>query len=166
MNVAVLSTFGSDLWNAEVYGSLSVASRVASMVKTKTQILHLAYSLHNLNKSLKNIFDTLHEAIEHPRNVEPPAEPATPDQMIRAIAIIRELSTSLDNSYQRAKRARLTNNSLIAGALSRLHTYSEDLVELGDWLEMLLKPEEVNAIFDRANQEIERGEVFDLSRVD
>jgi len=166
VKVATLNDFGSDSWNAEVYGSLSVASRISSMVKTKTQIIQLAYLLHSLNGRLKSLFNDIQEKIDNPSNFEPPAEPATPEQFKKAIDTLRELSTTLFNIYERSKRARLTNNSLIAGSLSRLHTYSEDLCELADWLEMIQKPEAIEAIFDRAKQETERGEVFDLSRVE
>ena len=162
-DVAVLKNFGSDHWNAEIYGSLSVASTIASLVKNRTQTVRLAYFLHKLNTRLKSFFNDLHEAIEHPPAT---TEPVTPEAFQKAITTVKELSIQLCSIYEGSKRARLTNNSFLAGSLSRLHTYSEDLSELAEWLEMLRSPESIEAVFDRAKKEQEQGDVFDLSQVD
>jgi len=156
-----MSLFGSDQWNAEVYDSLSVASKVSGMVRDRAQVFRLAYQLYTLNTKLRDIFEKVHSAIENPK----PGEPASPEQFQKLIFVIRELSTTLYNTYERAKLARLTNYSLIAGSLSRLHTFSEDLSELADWLEMIQDPNSFEPVFERAKKEIERGEVYDLSQV-
>ena len=103
--------------------------------------------------------------MEKPTPLEQNQEP-TSEQVQQAILAIRKLSTSLSTTYDRAKRMRLTNNSLLAGSLSRLYTYSEDLFELADWLETLLDPTSSENAFKRAADEKEQGQVFSLSQVD
>jgi len=163
--VAVLSILGSDRWNADVYGSLSVASKVSSVIKGRAQTFHLAFLLHGLNGRLKSFFNDFYETMEKPTPLEQNQEP-TSEQVQQAILAIRKLSTSLSTTYDRAKRMRLTNNSLLAGSLSRLYTYSEDLFELADWLETLLDPTSSENAFKRAADEKEQGQVFSLSQVD
>ena len=164
--VAVLNMLGSDQWNAGVYGSLSVASKVSSIVRGKVQVLQLGYHLHTLNGRLKTFFNEVQETIENPASAKTPEQPPTPEQVNQSIESLRELSIKINGVYERSKRMRLTNYSMLAGGLSRLHTYAEDLYELADWLEMLRDPESYEAAFRRAANEREQGQVFSLSEVE
>jgi len=164
--VAILNLLGTDQWNADVHGSLSVAAKVSLAVKGGAQKFQLAFLLHSLNGGLKSFFNEIYEAMENAeKTAEAPAPPKA-EQVQQSIVSLRELSTTLSNSYDRAKRIRLTNSSLLAGSLSRLYTYSEDLSELADWLEMLLDPNSYEGAFKRAADEKEQGQVFSLSQVD
>jgi glycyl-tRNA synthetase beta subunit len=163
-SVAVLSILGTDRWNTDVYGSLTAASEVSSALKNGALRIRLAYLLQVLNRRLKHFFEELYNAVDHPNPVAPEQTPSVED-IQQAISALRQLSTSLSNTYDRAKRVRLTNNSLLGGALGRLHIYSEDLSEVAEWLEMLLEPNSYENAFKRAADEKEQGQVFNLSQV-
>lgn len=162
--VAVLSILGNDRWNTDVYASLSAASQVSSALKVGALRLKLFYSLHVLNSRLQNFFDELYKATENPNPTS--GRTATLEQAQEAAATLRRLSAQLDDSYDRAKRCRLTNSSFWAGSLSRLHTYAEDLTELSEWIEMLIEPRSYEDAFKRAAEEKEQGRVYSLSQVD
>jgi hypothetical protein len=163
-SVAVLSILGTDRWNTDVYGSLTAASQVSSALKNGALSVRLAYLLHVLNRRLKHFFEELYNTVDHPNPVELEQTPPAAD-IEQAISAIRQLSTSLHSTYDRAKRLRLTNNSLLGGALGRLHVYSEDLSEVAEWLEMLREPSSYEDAFKRAAGEKEQGQVFNLSQV-
>jgi hypothetical protein len=163
-SVAVLGILGSDRWNTDVYGSLSAASQVSSALKVGALRIRLAYTLHVLNGRLKSFFDEIYKAMDNPSPTS--SQTPTVEKVHEAAAMLRRLSAQLDDSYDRAKRCRLTNSSFWAGSLSRLRTYAEDLTELSDWLEMLIEPQSYEDAFKRAANEKEQGQVFSLSQVD
>jgi hypothetical protein len=164
--VAILNLLGTDQWNADVHGSLSVASKVSLVIKGGAHKFQLAFLLYSLNGRLKSFFSEIYDAMDNAEKTAQAAEPPKVEQVQQSVFSLRELSTSLSNTYDRAKRIRLTNNSLLAGSLSRLYTYSEDLSELADWLEMLLDPNTYESAFKRAADEKEQGQVFSLSQID
>jgi hypothetical protein len=163
----VLTHLGSDHWDAEVYGVLSMASRLAAMVKTRGQTLRLAYSFWRLNSSLASFFSEVRESMESNKSFQPEGSaPVTPERIENAIRGLRELHIKIENMYESARRARLTNNSLIAMPLRSVHTYNDDILELAELLEAFQNPEGVNAVFERSAQERANGEVFDLAEVE
>lgn len=163
-SATVLANFGRNQWNARVYGSLSIASRIASLVKDRRQAVRLAFLLRKLNNSLASFFEEIYLRIEGKIPPQSPAEPLTAERAQNALHSLRELSTSLFETYEGAKSKRLTNNSLLAGPFSRLRTYSEDISELADWLEMSLDLKPVEEIFERARLEAEQGDVFNIKQ--
>ena len=52
----VLSRFESDDWNAEFYTVMALASRLALLVKTHTQVFRLAIRLRRLDSALCKLF--------------------------------------------------------------------------------------------------------------
>lgn len=163
-NAAVLADLGTGRWNARVYGSLSIASRIASMVRDRRAAVRLAILLGRLNHHLASFFEDIYQRIEGKIPTDPAAKTPTSAEVQNALRSLRELSTSLFETYQAAKSKRLTNNSLLAGSFSRLRTYSEDISELGDWLEMSLDLKAVEEIFERSGREAEQGDVFDIKQ--
>jgi hypothetical protein len=164
---AVLDTIGSYQWNADVYGSLSVASRLAAIIKERSAFIKLSYDLRRLNSKINGFLDQFHGIMEGriPPSQNAVSEPLTPERHENAIRLMRQLSAVLADVYLSAKRKRYTNNSLVAGPLSTLHQNAETISEMADWLVMALHPEGFEQVFDRANQERERGEVFDIGQV-
>jgi len=72
----------------------------------------------------------------------------------------------IDYLSEMMRRAGLANNSLTAGSLLKFQGYSEPLKDLVDWLDALAKREQLDAIFERAKRERERGEVVDLAQIE
>jgi len=159
-----LAGVGKDQWNASVYGSLSVASRIASAVRDRSRAFQVALLLRKQNKQLAEFLEGVHLRIEGKIPVEPSAEPLSHEKAENALRSLRELSAQLFGIYQEAKAKRLTNHSLLAGGLSRIRIYSEDIAELADWLEGALDPKAVEDVFERARKETEEGNIFDIER--
>lgn len=161
-NAAVLANFGTDQWNADVYESLSVASRLSSMVKDSTQSFYLAYHLRRLNSRLDGLFGEVFAMIEGKKAI-PPSDPPTPERIRNAINSMYQLHSVLSQIFNSAKCRRLTNNSLFSSQVRKLAQMSENALEFAEWLEMAcLHQEEVAQIFERARAEKAKGEVYTI----
>jgi hypothetical protein len=158
----VLTVIGTDQWDAEVYAVLSMASRLAALVKTRAQTMRLAYFFWRLNSILGNFFQEIRRILESNQ----PAAPITPEQIEDSIRGLRQMHIKIETLYEAGRRARLTNNSVLAMPLRSLHTYSDDILELAELLEAYQASDGVSAVFDRSAQERARGEIFDLSEIE
>jgi len=162
--VAVLSSFGSDQWDAETYAVLSLAARLSSLVKTRSQAIRLAYQMWRLNSMLAGFFEAVSNVFEG--RVSPSTTPVTPEQIEDSIRTLRKMHAALETLYEAAKRSQLTNHSLIAMPLRSMHTYSDEILELAELLELCQAPEQVQAIFDRSSKEREQGDIYDLAQIE
>lgn len=160
----VPNMFGGDEWNARAYGSLSIASSISAHIKSKTQILALRKQLVNLNTTLDEMFADVRAAMEG----KLPAltlEEVTPETIAKTGAMLKDLDELLTRTYLEAKRAGLTNRTVMAGQLEKLREHIDELQDLREWLQMTTNFEEVKAKFERAEREAGSGQVFDLSKV-
>jgi hypothetical protein len=163
----VLTNLGSDHWDAEVYAVLSMASRLAALVKSRARTIQLGYQLWRLNTVLSNFFKEIREGMDA-RNVDKPSPGflPTPEQIEDGIRSLRQIHIKIETIYEAARRARLTNNSLLAMPLRSVHTYSDDILELAELLEAYQNSEGVEDIFDRSAKERARGEIYDLTEIE
>jgi hypothetical protein len=72
---------------------------------------------------------------------------------------------AIEYVYEGARRTGFTNRTLTAGSLHSLKKYNEELLDIVAWLEDLAHPKEVQKLFDRAEKEINSGELYDLTKV-
>jgi hypothetical protein len=161
----LIQNFETYEWNAQVYAVLSLASRLATAVKSKSNTLRLAYNLHKTNRSLDALFERVHAVLEGRVPLDPNAEPVTPERLRSVADTAIQLHQTLDYIFEAGKRAGLLNNSVIAGALRRLGSFRAELLDLADWFESVSEPERTEELFERSRQERERGEVFDIDQV-
>ena len=167
MSTALLTRIGSDAWNAELYDSLSFTSHIAAAIRSRAAALSMAIQLRRLVSKLDNILDKTHSMIEGKVPIPKSDEDTTPQRVHNTIDTIQMISRVLASTYESAKRKRLTNNSLLAGPLSRVNQLSEEFADLGDWIEVAaLQTGEIDKVFDRATHEREHGDIYDLSQVD
>jgi len=159
---AILTNFEVDRWNADVYGTMALASRLSSLVKNRAATLKLAYSLRGLNSALANFFKEIRKGI---KRGTPKDSHITPERVLEASETLFKLHGLIGALYDVCRHDRLTNNTSIAGTLGSIKDYNDEILELAEVLRLSLKPEVIQAICDRANAERERGEVFDLSEV-
>jgi hypothetical protein len=162
---AVIQTFQSDEWNADVYGAFSVVSNIAAHVKNRANVVHLGYSLFMMNRRLKAIFDKIYAVAEGKIKAEPTNEPVTEERAREMASDMMRMYRSLENLYESLRRAGLRNNSLTSGQLLRLREHCDTMLDLADWIDTAIATEEVNAIFARASQEREHGDIYDLEQV-
>lgn len=166
---AFLTNVGSE-WDAEVYDALSASSRLANAVKNKANTVRIAIGLRKTNSQLNEVFRNIQRDIEAVESGKAPAkaieEPITPQRLHEVAANVDHLARMLEHIDEGARRARLTNNSLMVGPLNGLRKHIEPLHDLADWFETAAQQTEVNVIFARARQERESGDVYDLSQVE
>jgi NADPH:quinone reductase-like Zn-dependent oxidoreductase len=161
-----LISVGPEEWDAKIYGVLSSTSSLVVAVRNRANVVRIAYSLYKINKTLAETFSNMYERLEGKRPVEPVTEPVTPQRLHEVADNVDRLARMLEYLCEQMKRARLTNNSLTAGSLYGIQKRVEEIKDVADWFETAAQSDEVNAVFDRAQGEKERGEVFDLSQVE
>lgn len=161
----LIQTIDSHEWNADLYGALASVSKIASSIKNKANTIRLAGSLSKMNKQLDSLFKEIHDVIEGKTPADPKAAPVTEQRANEMAGDLTRLHHSLEYIYEQMRRAGLTNNSRISGQLEKLRSHAESFLDIADWIEASLQTEEVSAIFERASQERERGEVHDLNQV-
>jgi hypothetical protein len=163
--ISVIQALDSPEWNADVYGALSSLSRLASALRNKANVLHLAFSLYKLNGALKSLFATVGLAMSGELKLAPGAEVPTPQRLRDSSDKLMKLSRDLEYIYQLLRRVGLTNNSLVGGNLAKLRGYESSIEDLADWFDLMAQSDEVKIIFERASRERDRGEIFDLEHV-
>jgi len=161
--IAVLGNFESDRWDADVYAAMALASQLSALVKSRALTVSFAYQLWKLNSSLSEFFSEVRKAIEKGAS---PDEDVTPERILEAAQTLRKLHGRIKTIYAAAKHSGLTNNLLTAGQFHNISKHGDNLLELVELLELSLNPEVIQAIFDRASAERDRGEVFELSQVE
>lgn len=164
-SVAVIQALDSPEWNANVYGALSSLSRLSAAVGNKANVIRIAYSLRNTDRSFKSLFQIADAAMDGRLQAELAAQTPSPQRLLDTSDKLMKLSRDIDYVYELLRRVGLTNNSLTAGNLAKFRAYRERIEDLADWFELAAQSNEVKAIFDRASAERARGEVFDLERI-
>lgn len=160
--VTVLGNIEEDLWYASVYGMMALASRLSALVKDRVAVVKLAYHIRRLDSTLSNFFVEIRKAVEKGM---PKGRDVTPKNIAKACESLDKLHDILDKFHEVCKRARLTNNSLMAGTINSINNYNDEILELSQLLKLSLHPEVIKSIYNRAKAEKERGEIFDLSEV-
>lgn len=163
---AILNSLGTFEWGARMFGALSLASQVAVSAKKKANVIRLALYLRNLKNSVGDFLDTVHAAMEGKLIPDPDAEQVTPQRLNSITDDVWRLYHVLDYVYESLRRAGLTNNSLTAGSLGAIRAQTESVADVADWLELVSQADQVKAIFDRAQEERDRGELVDLAQID
>ena len=162
---AVLASFGSTQWDAQVYGSLSRASEIFGIIKDRGQALRVAWTLWRLNSEIHDMLEQVYAIMEGRAAAEPSDEPVTPERARGIEENVRRLALLMAAIYDEARRKRITNYSVLGGPLSRLKIFSDELLDLADWIADTQDEAGVNSAFDRSRAEQEKGEVFDLGQV-
>lgn len=161
---AVIQRLGSQEFNAELYDSVSLTAKLAAAVANRAQVMRIAYSLHKANRSIKTMLDSVDNILAGKESAKFEAGESSPFQTQNVIENLAHISRMLDYTSEMMKRARLTNNSLTAGALKKLQDNGESIKDLLDWFDAASKPEELQKVFNRAKEERESGDLVDLPR--
>lgn len=161
--VAVLNNFGNDQWNADVYDTMALASRLSTLVKDRSKTIGISYRLYGLNSKLNALFKQIYARLEGPAGEE---RVFTPEETQDAIRSLRKLCGLLDTLFEAGRRSRLTNNSLTASWLNSIHVYSDELQELAQIIELTLDEYHLKFVYERASKERESGDVFDISQIE
>jgi hypothetical protein len=164
-NCEVINAFDASDIEAKSFDALSLASSLAKATKNRAHTLRIAYSLFSLNRNLIGFLNETHAIMDGKKKVAPPTESVTPQRMKTVADNLEHIYRIIEYIYESAKRARLTNNSLTAGSLNSLRRHGEELLDIADWLELMADPKQFKDAFERAEQEKELGETYDLSQV-
>ena len=164
-SILVIKALDSPEWNADVYGALSSLSRLAAAMQSKANVIKLAFILRRMNRNISSLFETVKAAEEGRLKPDANAEVPTPQRLMDSSDKLMKMSRYIEYLYELLRRVGLTNNSLTAGNLKSIKCYSERIVDLADWFEAMAQSKEIEAIYERATGERERGEIFDLERI-
>jgi len=168
MALAAATFIGTDAWNADLYGSLSISSRLSAAIKSSAAQLKIAGFFWKTNQKIESFLDRIDSAV---RDAESAAakgksknEPLDRVRVEKAVNQLLDLYLILDNVYQHCVRYRLNNFSRLAGGLSRLRRNADRVNELAMWLHDVLNPDFKDA-FASAGAEFENGETVPASEV-
>ena len=167
MSSPTASFVGSDLWNAEVYGTLSVASRTSAAIKDTQHLLRTRWSYMCLNKHLESFLDRFYSVFERAQTgkLASCGEPPNPEQVARSLESLWSLHHSLQGVYDLSVRKGLKKKLLLAGQVAMLAQSKERLLDVIQWISEMSNPEEVRAmeeLFALASDELERGETVSV----
>ncbi len=167
-NCEVINAFEASDIEAKSFDALSLASSLARATRNRANTLRIAFSLFSLNRNLIGFLNEAHAIMEGKKKaalVASSPESVTPERMKTVADNLEHVYRIIDYIYESSKRARLTNNSLTAGSLSSLRHHGEELLDIADWFELMADPKQFSGDFERAKQEKELGELYDLSQV-
>jgi hypothetical protein len=157
------SFVGSDIWNAEVYGTMSVTARTCAAIKGTHHQLVTRWSYMRVNHHLDSFLGEFYSIFEKAQRgtLVRATEPATPEQIQKAVDSLWNLHHSLQGLYDLSVRKGLKKKPLLASQVEALAHSKEKLVDVIQWVAEMSNPEEVHALdrlFASAAEELERGE--------
>jgi len=150
---------GIDNWNASAYAALSVASKASAAIRVQGAIFSVTRDVWKLDALLRNFLADIYHAVENPP--PPPKEPITEDAMLDAANTLRRLHRLIDDLYLRARSGGLTNRRFIGAALNSVKVRAEEILEIGEALELALNPK-VDALLSQSIEDLHNGNVHDL----
>lgn len=164
--VAALNV-GSDIWNAEMYGTLSVAWRTRAIIKDTRHLLRIRWSYMRLNAHMDDFLGKFYSVFERAQAGTLPvaSEPAAPAQLKESIDTLWNLHHSLQGIYDLSVRKGLKTKVLLASQIEQLACSKERLIDLVQWLTDMSDAEEVkslNSMLSSAEAEYKRGETVTI----
>ena len=161
----MVSTLQSLDGNADFYEALSSFSRLANLVKVKAHTFSVVYFFRQTNRILDSMFEKVQTAMEGKTAPDPTAGPVTEIKLRQSVDDLMRLHNMIQYVYEMSRRAGLANNRLTANGLLKMRANSERILDLVDWLELMMQTAEVQAIFERGRHEEQAGEVSLLEQV-
>lgn len=161
-----IGNLASAEFDSEVYSTVSFAAKLSLAVRSRANVMQLAWSLHRINKSVRSLLEMVEDTLSGERPVDKNAEPLTPRKVQELADNLYYVVRVMEYQCEEMRRARLTNNSIIAGALRMFQSNLEPLKDLADWIDLAARPDEVNAIYKRGQEEKERNEVYEVNRAE
>lgn len=158
----------TDTWNADLYGSLSVSSRLSAAIKGGTAFLKILYFLNRANSSVGGMLDKIDRGMDDAQRGKIKAAPGggpDRDAILKTTCRLDELYRLLDGIHSVCYRHRLHNNSLLASGMAKLRRNADRISELADWLRDMLDPTSYRDAFSSALREFENGEAVPASEV-
>lgn len=162
---ATATFVGTPTWNADLYGALSVSSRLSALIASRSAQFKISMYFWSTNRKLEGFLDSVDRDIAKAEKGELKSQnKATREDVEKAIGRLIDLHCTLDNIHKECLRYRLNNSSRIAPAISRFHRNAERIEELAHWLNDMINPDYQDA-FATAQAEFEKGETVPASEV-
>src|ERR1700689_5381122 len=112
MNIANATFIETDAWNAELYGSLSISSRLKSAIANGTAQIKIAAFFWKTNRALDSLFEKINTALRDAESGKTKAsEPLNRARVEKTVNSLMDLYEILDNIHQHCVRCRLNNAS-------------------------------------------------------
>lgn len=165
VSAAVVEALGSPEFQNDLYGTVSMTARLAAAIKNRANVMRLSMHLRGVNKDINSLLGKVDDILAGRLTVKAEEE-ATPQKLQETADNVDYLVRVLEYQFEAMRRAGLTNNSLTAGVLRTFHSNLDPLKDLADWIDLLAKPQEMESVLARAQAEIQRGEIYELRRVE
>ncbi|WP_128914918.1 hypothetical protein [Granulicella sibirica] len=166
-NIAA-SLVGTDMWNAEVYGGLSVASRMSATIRQGRNTLKIRWAFMRLNGIMTGFLEHFYLVLEGKvpaSDTSAATEMPSADRVERAMEGLWNLHHAIEGLYDTGVRKGFRQRTLLRDQMATLEKNKELLVDMIQWLSQMTDSEEmtrINELFDLAEAEIERGETVAL----
>jgi hypothetical protein len=165
MAIANVAFIGSDAWNAELYGSLSISSRLKSAIANGTAQFKIAAFFWKTNRALDSFLEKIDTAERNAESGKTKAsEPLNLERVEKTVNSLIDLCEVLNNIHQLCVRHRLNNASRLAGGLSRLRKNADRIEEIAHWLNDVTHPDFKDK-FAAGEKEFKNGETVPASEV-
>ena len=163
MSTVAASYVGSDIWNAEVYGTLSVAARTSIAVRSAHHLLATRWAYMRLNRHLGSFLDKFYSIFEDAQKgtLKASCEPPTPETVEKAVESLWNLHHSLRCVYDLSVRKGLKKKIILTKQVAELAVSIERLVDVIQWIMEMSNQEsgpEIDAMVAAATEEYRRGE--------
>jgi hypothetical protein len=162
MSATAAMEIGSDLWNARMYAGLSLASELAAGLHRSKRVASslfyvwkMYWQLDQLNNSLEK-FAVFDPAASSSKVATPEDYRRVRDSVLRLYELCTRLLSPQDDFDQRG---------LMSKKLARLQVQSESLLDVADWLDAMSTPEENEAKFAAALEDLVKGDVVPWAAV-
>jgi hypothetical protein len=166
IDTAAINALSAPEIDVQVYDTISAAAGLARAASDRIKVVVMARDLSRANKSLAALFGVLDDAMTGKKSLSPGTEPITVQRLNEIIDNLAHTSRIIDHVQEMMRRARLANNPRFVGAVRTLEANNERLKDVVDWLDAIAKPDELKIIFERADREKERGELYDLPKAE
>jgi hypothetical protein len=133
--VAALNV-GSDIWNAEMYGTLSAAWRTRDIIKDTRLLLRMRWSYMHLDAHTEDFLGKFYSVFEKAQRGTLPqaSEPAAPAQLKESTDTLWNSHHSLQGIYDLSVSKGLKSKVLLTSQVEQLACSKERLIDLVQWL--------------------------------
>jgi len=155
-----VSPLASDSWKSVAFDAVALVYSIAGAVKSARNAHIVSRKLWSLDRQIKEV-----QAVFYRPATKEMLANVTPEGVRGGIEAVRALNSSFENLHSALRAKGLLNHTKIAAPLSSVMESLADLAEFAEAADLSIderKRAEVDEIFDRALEELQRGETVEI----
>src|SRR5450759_2564129 len=139
-----LDLIGTDAWNATAYRLVSLGYRISASIRSQVAKAQLASGLWKFDRILSGFLRQFYEDVESNKK----SEPANRERVLAGIETLKLIPAAAEKIDSGLRTAGFSNHSLIAGPLTSLPAHADEVLDLAEFVDLMLNPDPFNKIFD------------------